>query len=62
MRRRQEELERKEVVESIKAREVEELSRIANLSWEELETGIAGASRKNSGLKQGEDQRSRRAG
>jgi len=36
LRRRQEELEKeKEVVESIKAREVEELSRIANLSWEE---------------------------
>lgn len=36
LRRRQEELEKeKEVVESIKAREAEELSRIANLSWEE---------------------------
>ena len=36
LRKRQEELEKeKEVVESIKAREVEELSRIANLSWEE---------------------------
>ena len=36
LRRRQEELEKeKEVVESIKAREAQELSRIANLSWEE---------------------------
>lgn len=36
LRKRQEELEKeKEVVESIKAREAQELSRIANLSWEE---------------------------